>query len=217
MPETAVFEEAMMQETAVEEALFGSESAALPGTSRSQILVNQQIRRCQNTLVIIGMGIIAFGFWSILKSVVVILMGSREDFYQSYGLTDDGLSDLANYISVGIVLAVDLWIRVNIGLKARREGLADPYAAPRRKQKSGYLVAAVFLIILSILSMIVFITLPFISNLIGTELETDMDLVSWIIELTNLIALIELVAAAFRLRRLKKQIRPGTAAAQGGK
>ena len=91
-----------------------------------------QLRRDENTLMVVGSGVIIFGVWSVLK--VLLLETTRlpemmaEIRLEDLGFEELGLGDLSwvvaamaiVFILIGLLL--DLSIRVFVGLSARAEG-----------------------------------------------------------------------------------------------
>jgi hypothetical protein len=146
-----------------------------------------KLRRYRNLLTISGLGVIAFGLWSVLKTILLFVF--REEALAA--LPDDVLTRVIFFVIVGVLLLTDFAIRLFIGLSARAEGLG-------KKKGYAYLVFAVLLALASAASVaaIFFDT--------GTTSILEI-IVSVIVEVTSLVAVIELIAAAIHVKRLGKE------------
>ena len=95
--------------------------------------MERNLRKCQNTLYISGIGVIILGIWSVLKTVLnftlnaqatrkmVMELGTGRLDEPEYALTNDQYY-IAFIVITCIILVIDLLIRLYIGLKAMREG-----------------------------------------------------------------------------------------------
>ena len=162
--------------------------------------MERELRRYQNILVCVGSGVITFGFWSLVKGVMS-LFSFKDKWIQMVNdaAKTDAPADIlmtALVISFGIVIAVDLAIRLVIGLSARKEGMGRD-----DRRHKGYLVLALISAAFSAFSMI-----TDIQYFLG-GLENLLDgIVTAIIDFTSLIMLLELFVAAIKVRKLKGKI-----------
>lgn len=149
-------------------------------------------RRNLNTLVVLGTGVILFGFWGIIKLIAQILLG-----YQFYNPEDlEGLSPEGTVfvmIFVAIVLSIDVILRLYAGLRSRREGLG-------RKTGIGHLIVLVMLLISSV------ITCSYVIWCIMTlNGEPDENFIALFLELTSLAFTLEVLMASISVRRYRKK------------
>ena len=170
-----------------------------------------RIRRAQSTLAIVGTGIIMFGAWVALKvySIVLLRESKTLEELRSYVPEDaDPMSDRLLLFTllaiITIYVAIELGVRMYIGKSAIAES--------RGKKKSVMYIVLTFILILLALISVMFDGAGLIQKVIGTEsgventTQTDM-LTAFIIDLTSLIMMIEMVVCAFRVRKHKKQQR----------
>ncbi len=169
-----------------------------------------KLRKSQNTLIIVGAGMILFDIWSAVKALIVLLIG-RADTIASVreNMTDDSLQ-----LSDGAILAVtiiifmlavliELGIRVYIGLSAIAEA---------RGKRSGklYLVLTVFFILFSFVTIAASIVALVTGAVKEGTSQEDVSMASIVIEVTSLIMMIQMIISAVRVKKYNK------AAAQKG-
>lgn len=177
--------------------------------------IKRELRRNQSTLAAVGLGVIAFGVWSVIK-VVLMMTLNADGFFETLGLDElaaEGRgSRILGFAVVGVLLAFDLLLRLFIGLRARREGLA------RKKAGVIYLVLACLLAVASVYSDVTELIETFSAGeAMGAAIKTyasrltatsggDIDnaVVALLVELTSLITLFELIVAGIRVKRLEK-------------
>lgn len=172
-----------------------------------------KLRRDQNTLIIVGTGTIVFGLWSFVKAFGVIFSRRTqivseiiEDGMQNnYDFSDvpEGMIIKIMLLFVGIALAADMVARLYVGLSA--------IAAGRGKRKSIlYIIITAIMILFSLMTLI---SVQYSSveadhiSLNGVGQEGSLSAI--IIELTSIIMMTEMLAAAIRVRKLTRQGRRG--------
>ena len=162
--------------------------------------MEKKLRKNQNILAISGLAVIAFGLWSILKTVVSILLIKGDDG-KSLLSDPEGLKILSVVlIAVGIVMLIEFGLRVYIGLSARAESHG-------KKKTVLYLILVIPLIIYSGFGVAGLFRTGFTEDILNT-------IVSILVELTSLFALVELFIRGIRVKQLKKQIEKETQAAE---
>ena len=162
--------------------------------STSDILLNDDksisYRRNSHTLVILGAGVIVFGFWSIIKLAAQLLFG-----YQLFTPEDvEELGEIGVFIStilVFVIQGMDVILRLIAGLTAMSEGRG-------KKTRRGYLVLIMFLILGSAFSLTIFIP-----TVLETGDEIFENFVSIFLELSSLVVSIEVFIAGISVRRHK--------------
>ena len=164
-------------------------------------------RRTQNTLIIVGNGIIVFGLWTLIKTVGIFLMYRTELIRDIRTLGELNSTDYSDFtifsvmfFTTLILLSFIIFIRSYVGLSAISEGRG-------RRRSILYILITLVMIWLNCMS---FIQLT-INLILGEEgeravysLSEDPSVSSVIIELTSIIMMIQMVRAAIRIRRLRK-------------
>ena len=150
-----------------------------------------KMRRYQNLLVVSGLGVIIFGLWSVLKTILLFFLNEEElDDYPN-----DPFFRVILFALVAAALLIEFLIRLFVGLSARAEGFG-------KKKGYAYIVIAVLLALASLESLVLIF--------IEADYETITELVvSVIVEATSLIVTIELMVAAFTVKKLKKELGEG--------
>ena len=147
-----------------------------------------KMRRYQNLLTVSGLGVIIFGLWSVLKTFLLLFM--RDEV--SGVLPSDPLTRAMTLATIGAILLIDIVIRLFVGISARAEGFG-------KKKGYAYIVFAVLMVITSTTALVMaFFDASYKSI---TEL-----IVAVIVEVTSLIVTIELLVAAFTVKKLKKEL-----------
>ena len=147
-----------------------------------------KMRRYQNLLTVSGLGVIIFGLWTVLKTILLLFM--QEDMLDD--LPDGLFYRVLFFTLIGGVLLIDFLIRLFVGLSARAEGFG-------KKKGYGYIVVAILIAIASLASLV----LIFFDTADRSILEL---IVSLIVEATSMIATVELLVAAFTVKKLKKEL-----------
>lgn len=164
-------------------------------------MMEQKLRKNQNTLRISGLAVMVFGFWSIAKFIIYSAT-AQGGFQETLGL--GGTYGLPDGFVIGVyvfLFALDLGSRFLVGFSARAEG--------RGKKKGGfYLVVTVILAFVS-LSGIVIILFNYFSGVEtpGVAIDSVFDLiVAALLEATSLYALAEVFVSAVTSRKIKNKL-----------
>lgn len=171
-----------------------------------------KIRKYRDTLVTGGLALIAFGVWTIIRSVLEI---SEELGNQLNGMTYEGLSEAEMetiretmayqsilYVIIGlaiVLMVVDLAIRIYIGLSARAVGLQKKKKNGKERNGIMWLIFGFLLVAIGIYSLI--ITLLETGEILK-EYSVIYYMVQLFVEATSLVITAELVITGIRLRRL---------------
>lgn len=170
------------------------------------------IRRAQDTLVNVGTGVILFGSWEVIKVMLTMIANRAKllDYMKSNIETvTDGpvFSDTALFLiffSMAMVFyGFGLVSRIIIGRSAIAEGKG-------KKTGSVYLVLTAVMILIGVSSFWGDLLLLMGKNAgaVGEDLLLkDVSIVSLFIELTSLVMLIEMAAAAIKVKRYKRRQR----------
>ncbi|WP_405357361.1 hypothetical protein [Ruminococcus sp.] len=148
----------------------------------------RKMRRYQNLLTVSGLGVIIFGLWSVLKTILLLFM--KEGILSE--IPDDTFVRVMFFLILGGILLIDVLIRLYVGLSARAEGFG-------KKKGYGYVVIAILMALASLTSLVLIF---FDSN----EQSIWELIVSVIVEATSLVVTIELLVAAFTVKKLKKEL-----------
>ena len=150
-------------------------------------------RRNQNTLVVLGTGVILFGFWGIIKLIAQLLLGFR--LIEPEDMEDLGTEGtIFVVVFVALVLSLDVILRLYAGLRARREGLG-------KKVGVGHLIVLVLLILES-----VFTTAFVIWTIVTPYEEVEDSFTALLMELSSLVITLEVFLASVSVRRYRKKL-----------
>ena len=163
------------------------------------------IRKSQNTLIVVGSGTILFSIWTAVKVLSSLFLLRTETVASVRKLTDlndstysDKMIFIITLVIYLIIVAIFVAFRTYVGRAAIAEGIG-------RRRRRGYLVIAVIMIVMSMLTII---------NNLRTTGETETALAiydntsfsSLIIELTSMIMLIEMVSSAVKIRAARRRV-----------
>ena len=173
-----------------------------------------RIRKYRDTLVTGGFALIAFGIWTLLKSIVEASAMVRAELGNiSYEeLTQVDAQELRAAVSSNIlfivvmsiiivILAVDLALRAYVGLSARAVGLQKKKKNGKARSGIVWLIFGVLLVALNAVSLVGSVVAT------GDTLKEHSILyyiVSLFVDVTSLVVTAELVLTGFRLRKLDK-------------
>ncbi len=157
--------------------------------------VETRLRRLKHNLVIDGTAILAFGIWSVIKSIIYLITEPAAE----PAIVPEVIPDVYELVMifltviVMIIMIIDLAMRVFVGLSARSEGKG-------KKRRYVYLGFTVILILLSILSIY--------ENIRTISSRSVPDVVAAIIvELTALYFMLDLFISGIRVKTLEKKIK----------
>lgn len=163
--------------------------------------LKRRLRRDRDTLAIIGLGVMAFGVWSVIRSVAMFILQIPE-LREQYAATGNATAEIiSSGIATLLVLAVDLRLRFYIWRSARAEGLQG-------KRKTGYLFAAGILALFSLAALGLLLFAAFSTNEMIAEARAsnEIGISSFIVELTSLVTLIDMIAASVRVKRMTRAL-----------
>ena len=174
-----------------------------------------KIRKFRDTLVTGGFAIIAFGIWTVIKSIMEAftilrpMLGnmSFEDLTQVQAeqlreLIDSNALFYTLLIFVLFFLIVDLAVRVYVGLSARAIGLQKKLRSGKERNGIVWLVFGIMLTAFGLYSLIVSLTQA--EELLHTY-SIMYFVVSLFVEVTSIFVTAELVVTGFRLRGLTRK------------
>lgn len=169
------------------------------------------MRSHQNTLIIVGIGTVVFGLWSVVKYAGLMLMRRSiilEEFRKSsdfVGIAQSGVSDNVVFnIMFGMVLTLlvmDLLFRLYIGASAVAEGRGT-----RRRKNGIYIFLAFIMVLIGITTIVTSIASGFNSH----EPETvamfgnESSVTTVIIEATSTVMLMQMIHSARMVRKYNR-------------
>ena len=173
----------------------------------------RKLRQYEHILAISGVGVVAFGLWSVVKAVLYFILFPNEEVEEQIlsegfsSMEDAGLSDQHALIIIIIIVLVlmnlDFLLRLYVGKSAVADGRGT------RKKRFVYVVWAMLIAAGLIFNMVSrWIMIGKGEASIWSNL-TDADSVSMIIDATSLLAVIELIVAAFMVRKLRRELSAG--------
>ncbi len=165
--------------------------------------MDKLLRRNENTLVIVGTGVILYGLWSVVKTLFLALQELHRQSMDSSVLAmmqpfspeiAKTVFFLLGVLLLVILLAADILLRLYVGLSARAEGFG------RKKKGYGYLVIAALMAVASVTTLVAaVISIP-------SSLDTIEDkIVTIIVELTSCITMTEMIISALKVKKLRKE------------
>lgn len=168
-----------------------------------------ELRKRQNTLIIVGVGTIFFGVWSIIKTVGLFYFDKTRRLAVLKGAVEaSGAVWEDRYYTVAVILAVviltwDLIFRSFIGWAA--------ISAGKGKRRSILYIIIASLMVWSSIWTITGLSADYVDLLVHITAQTPEE--SWneptlsaiIIEITSLIMLVEMIHASIRVKKLTNE------------
>ena len=161
-----------------------------------------EIRKSQNTLIVVGTGTVIFGIWTAAKLLGMLFMLRKEtvEAMKAKFILDEGMSDRTIFWIIAAIVFISMAllvaVRTYVGMSAISEGKG-------KKPGRSYLIFAVLMIIGSITS--------FFTNLLAMNapeqlgaLTRDQSISALIIELTSIIMMIQMVVSALKIRKMRR-------------
>ena len=174
-----------------------------------------KIRKLRDTLVTGGLAIIAFGIWTVVKSIIETftilepMIGSltAKDLNQVQAeqlksmIRDNSLFTIL-FFMILVFLVVDLALRLYVGLSARAIGLQKKKKNGKERSGIAWLIWGIILAAVGIYSLII--------SLINTGETLRIYsivyyVVSLFVDVTSVIVTIEVIVSGFKLRGLVKK------------
>lgn len=186
----------------------------------------KKLRKYESILVISGLGVIAFGLWSIIRAAVFYFLYPLDlkDYLDQTEIDEmiadgreNGIEFLTDHLDVMMTtiifigLSIDLLLRVYIGLSARSYGRG-------RDRRGLYIVVVWIMALFTLTGICLTITkdlYPIIeaiktqdpNALDGTSRRGDQAAsVSLLVDLTSFLVLLELGISSVKVKRLRKQL-----------
>ena len=154
-----------------------------------------QLRKNQDTMKNVGLGVMAFGAWSIVRTILYTTLQWNSIIENMVEQELSAKTAGIMYIIVSVmIMAVEIAIRLYIGRSAIAEGKGE-------RKRPGYIVIAFLIALMDLSLMFSFIMLP------GARAEIGLNsLVTMFVEFTSAVILLEMCQSAIRVRKLLRQI-----------
>lgn len=156
--------------------------------------MRRRLRRNENYLVMIGTGVMVFGAWSVIKTMMFLVLGTEGLSGYLQGVSSSGMPFEVSYLVLMAALIVDLLARLYVGMSAREEGFGA-------KKGTIYVVLAALLSLVHLVTIV----LGIVSHFRYYHSPEDAA-VSFLMDLTSLVTLIELVNSIIKVRWLRREL-----------
>ena len=156
--------------------------------------MKKRLRRNQNYLVMIGTGVIILGFWSVIKTVMFLILEPQDITGFSSTIQISGMPIHTSYLILVVLLSIELATRLYVGLSARSEGFGA-------RKGITYVIFAILLSILHLAAIVASIASGF------RFYDNPADAaVSLLMDITSLVTLVELINSVFKVRWLSREL-----------
>jgi len=164
-------------------------------TGKRRLSMEAEIRQRRINMSTLGMGVIAFGVWSILKFYLYIWVDSAYVKLPDVSPEVMAMVKTFTYVFIAVFLLIDLGLRLYLGLSARAEGMG------KRKGRT-YIVLTALLLIGNVIAWVIAL---FNASLTKAENQSTLDFyVSLLVDFSSTAMLADLLYNAIRLRKLEK-------------
>lgn len=155
-----------------------------------------------------GFAVMAFGVWGIVKMAIFYLTAPDRinDLLAQAGMEGSSVAAKVLFFVFFLIFAsIDMFIRIHVGRTARNEAMGKFKIRKHGRKKgqpkrsSGYLVIAGILSVLLLVGIII--------NIVSSgysESSSDTMAASAVLDITSLFALVEMMRATFKVRKLTK-------------
>ena len=153
--------------------------------------MQRDLRRNENILSVSGVTVILFGVWTAIK--LVLYFSLSEDGFRAIPRGAEGQPERLMLTAILVLfIAISMSSRLCVGLSARAESMG-------KKKGCGYIVLAMLIVTANLLA------LGFTLADIEGNFDSWMDLIiTLFVEATSMLTVVELITAAFRVRKLKR-------------
>ena len=153
-----------------------------------------QLRKEENDLRIIGIGVIVFGLWNAAKAFLFEFLPNTQRAVVRADILEENVPVWVYFGGIFIAVLIDTLLRLKIG----RSALAES-----RGEKAGSLYLVITLV------MTILYTIAVISDILGDvpqNTEIADRLVKLVVDLTSTALLLDLFLSAIHVRMLRKQL-----------
>ena len=162
----------------------------------------------RHTLAVVGMGAIAFGIWSLIKSILyfVLVEPIGDVITENYeNITDfkyEGLIVLAVTIAiVSLFVLVDMLFRWKVGRNAMAISRSE------KEPGVGFFILSTILTLMDLSELVMGVLT--IAGIIPSEEELIDRISTLLVDFTSVVMMIEMIFAAVMIRKLTKELSDG--------
>lgn len=156
-----------------------------------------ELRRRRIDLMTLGSGVIAFGVWSVVKSILYLMVMPSD--FSSLEIDPElrGIAVALGYAFVILLIVLTQSLRLYVGLAARAEGRG-------RKKGPAYIVIVVLILAFDTAVWLILLG-DFWSGKLSNQSRLDY-VVSTAVDLTSMATLVDLLYTALRVRKLSREL-----------
>jgi hypothetical protein len=162
--------------------------------------MDAELRRNQNLMIQSGIGVLVFGIWGIIRTLMLYAFSPDE----RKGLLDvDNMNTTLEIILVIVMFVVFFSFDMLLRFYICRRAIAEARGWYRGNK---YLVLTGMLAIVSILSIVLYVTSIVVAFMSGMDERAIANVVSVLVEFTSLEILTGLIKSARRMRKLRREL-----------
>ena len=154
-----------------------------------------QLRKNQDTLKIVGLGVMVFGVWSIVKTILYTTAqwsSITEEIVVPEA--NETLAKMVYIFMIAVTMVVEIAVRLYIGRSAIAEGRGE-------RRRPGYVVVAFLITAIGLTLTVTAFVVP------GIRMELNPELLaSLFVEITSAVITFEMCWSAVRVRKLRRQL-----------
>lgn len=173
--------------------------------------MEKQLRRYENTLIILGFSVILFGLWSVLKVAMHYTLDNSEFMKTVHSLHENMNADTAAVISEKLIIiliclmafffiTLIIGLRLFIGMSAIREGQG-------RLKGKGFLYLVISLVMLLMNVSSIYETIIHITDFSGSYNSIFDKISALVIDFTSMIALLELIISSIQVKIVRNKLK----------
>ena len=179
----------------------------------TQANMQTELIKHRHTLAVVGMGAIAFGIWSLIKSILYFVL--VEPIIKTISSNYDNLSNskieawvliAITFTLVVLFVLIDMLLRWKVGRKAMAVSRGE------REPGVGFFVLSSILLLMDMSELVMGILS--IAGIISSDEDLFDQISTLLVDFTSVVMLIEMIVAAVMIRKLTKAISEGQNTAQ---
>ena len=179
----------------------------------TQTNMQTELIKHRHTLAVVGLGAIAFGIWSLIKSILYFVL--VEPIIKTISSNYDNLSNskieawvliAITFTLVVLFVLIDMLLRWKVGRKAMAVSRGE------REPGVGFFVLSSILLLMDMSELVMGILS--IAGIISSDEDLFDQISTLLVDFTSVVMLIEMIVAAVMIRKLTKAISEGQNTAQ---
>lgn len=174
----------------------------------TQASMQTELIKHRHTLAVVGMGAIAFGIWSLIKSILYfVLVEPLSDIINENldSIIDSNFEALAalalSILIVGLFVLIDMLFRWKVGSRAMAISRGD------KDPGVGFFILSSILLLMDMAELIM--GALSIAGIIPSDEDITNQISTLLVDFTSVVMLIEMLFAAVMIRKLTKAISEG--------